>query len=87
MRREYAGLLQQLIEEQSTGQITAIWRATEHVLSRWEDEEIPVKGMKVPSLASLVSDTEEELEAWIAKRDLQALLHAKNRRKADSRKG
>jgi hypothetical protein len=87
VRREYAGLLERLKEETSSGQINAIWRGTEHVLQKWEDEEIPTKGNNVPSLAALVSETESELEDRIAKRDLQALLKAKQRRKARPSKG
>jgi hypothetical protein len=87
VRRGYAELLQELIEEQSPGQIASIWCATEHVFRRWEDEEIPIKGMKVPSLATLVSESESEMEDRIAKQDLQALLEAKQHRKVNPRKG
>jgi hypothetical protein len=87
VRRGYAELLQGLIEKQSSGQIASIWRAMEHVLRRWKHEGIPIKAMKIPSLVTLVSESETEMEDRIAKRVLQALLEAKQRRKVSPRKG
>ncbi len=81
VRREYASLLEKLIEETRKDQIAAIWLETEHILCRWEDIAIPTKAQKVPSLAELVSETESELEDRIVKRELKALLQARRWKK------
>jgi len=87
VRRAYADLLNGLVEEQHSGQINDIWQATQFVLTKWEDEEIPHKKVGIPSLAALVTDTEEELEERIGRRDLNALLKAKADKKRVPRKG
>jgi hypothetical protein len=52
-------------------------------LCRWEDQAIPAKALKIPSLAELVNDS--ELEDRIAKHDLSALLQARLHQKGAAR--